>query len=96
MESVLKIGSINEVKGRNVIVKVDKAKNASHLIYDGEIINNVSVGSYIKITKGFNEIIGKIEGEYISEDKANISKKYIFNLSCGRINLYDRCSNSFQ
>ena len=43
-ESVLKIGSINEVRGRNIIVKVDKQKNAPHLILDGEVIKNVSVG----------------------------------------------------
>lgn len=79
MESVLKIGSINEVKGRNVIIKVDKTKNSSHLIFNGEIINNVSVGSYVKITKGFNEIIGKIEGEYISEDKIAYNKDYLNN-----------------
>lgn len=68
-ESVLKIGSVNEVRGNKIIIKVDKEKNAPHLLYEGEIIKNVSVGSYIKITKGFNEIIGKIEGEYISDDK---------------------------
>jgi len=79
MESVLKIGSISEVKGRNVIIKVDKTKNASHLIFNGGIINNVSVGSYVKITKGFNEIIGKIEGEYISEDKIAFNKNYTDN-----------------
>lgn len=68
-ESILKIGSISEVKGKNIIVRVDKNKNAPHLIFDGKIIKNVSVGSYIKIAKGYNEIIGKIEGEFISEDK---------------------------
>lgn len=72
-ESVLKIGSVYEVRGNKIIIKVDKEKNAPHLVFDGEIIKNVSVGSYIKITKGFNEIIGKIEGEYISDDK-NISQ----------------------
>lgn len=72
-ESVLKIGSVNEVRGNKIIIKVDKEKNAPHLIYEGEIIKNVSVGSYVKITKGFNEIIGKIEGEYISDDK-NLSQ----------------------
>lgn len=72
-ESVLKIGSVYEVRGNKVIIKVDKEKNAPHLLFNGEIIKNVSVGSYIKITKGFNEIIGKIEGEYISDDK-NISQ----------------------
>lgn len=68
-ESILKIGSVSEVKGKNIIVKVDKNKNAPHLLFDGKIIKNVSVGSYIKIGKGYNEIIGKIEGEFISEDK---------------------------
>ncbi|NGM65431.1 ATP-binding protein [Sphingobacterium sp. SGR-19] len=68
-ESILKIGSVSEVKGKNIIVKVDKNKNAPHLLYNGRIIKNVSVGSYIKIGKGYNEIIGKIEGEFISEDK---------------------------
>ncbi|QQU05052.1 ATP-binding protein [Myroides odoratus] len=68
-ESILKIGSISEVKGKNIIVRVDKNKNAPHLIFDGKIIKNVSVGSYVKIAKGYNEIIGKIEGEFISEDK---------------------------
>lgn len=68
-ESVLKIGSVSEVKGKNILVRVDKNKNAPHLIFDGKIIKNVSVGSYIKIAKGYNEIIGKIEGEFISEDK---------------------------
>lgn len=67
-ESVLKIGSVSEVKGKNILVKVDKNKNAPHLLYDGRVIKNVSVGSYVKIGKGFNEIIGKIEGEFISED----------------------------
>lgn len=76
LESVLKIGSVNEVKGRSVIIKVDKQKNAPHLLFQGKIINNVSVGSYIKISKGFNEIIGKIEGEYISEDKSIDSSNY--------------------
>jgi uncharacterized protein len=76
LESVLKIGLVNEVKGKSVIVRVDKQKNAPHLLFQGQIIRNVSVGSYIKISKGFNEIIGKIEGEYISEDKTTEPDNY--------------------
>ncbi len=68
-ESILKIGSVSEVKGKNIIIRVYKNKNAPHLIFDGRIIKNVSVGSHVKIAKGYNEIIGKIEGEFISEDK---------------------------
>jgi hypothetical protein len=76
LESVLKVGLVNEVRGRSVIIKVDKHKNAPHLLFQGQIVKNVSVGSYIKISKGFNEIIGKIEGEYISEDKASATENY--------------------
>ncbi len=51
-------------------------KNASHLLYNGQIIRNVSVGSFVKIGKGFEELIGKIEEEYITEDKDFIVKNY--------------------
>ncbi|WP_374446128.1 ATP-binding protein [Epilithonimonas sp.] len=76
-ESVLKIGSVSEIKGKNILIRVDKNKNAPHLLFNGKIIKNVSVGSYVKIAKGFNEIIGKIEGEFISEDKDLENNNYI-------------------
>lgn len=67
-ESIFIIGTVSSVEGRKVKVKVKKDKNLSHLSYKGRTIKNVSVGSYIKITKGFIEIIGKVEGEYIKEE----------------------------
>ena len=75
-ESILKIGKVLSVKGRLIEVLVDKTKNASHLLYNGQIIRNVSVGSFVKIGKGFEELIGKIEEEYITEDKDFIVKNY--------------------
>lgn len=68
-ESIFIIGTVSSVEGRKVKVKVKKDKNLSHLSYKGRIIKNVSVGSYIKIAKGFIEIIGKVEGEYITKEK---------------------------
>ena len=68
-ESIFIIGTVYSVEGRRVKVKVKKDKNLSHLSYRGKIIKNVSVGSYIKIAKGFIEIIGKVEGEYITKEK---------------------------
>lgn len=68
-ESIFIIGTVSSVEGRKVKIKVKKDKNLSHLSYKGKTIKNVSVGSYIKITKGFIEIIGKVEGEYITEEK---------------------------
>jgi hypothetical protein len=75
-DSIFKIGKVISVDGRSIRVSVDKAKNSSHLVYKGDLIKNVSVGSYIKIIKGFTKIIGKVEGEFTFEDKAATSKEY--------------------
>lgn len=75
-DSILKVGTVIAVKGRTIEVAVDKMKNASHLLYNGNVIKNVSVGSYLKIAKGFSELIGKIESEFIQEDKLNLSSNY--------------------
>ena len=67
--SIFRIGQVVEIVGQEVKVKVDTGKNTSSLIYKGEIIQNISVGGYLKIKKGFDIMIGKIEGESIKEGK---------------------------
>lgn len=75
--SVFRIGVVYSVDGRTVKVRVDKNKNSSHLIYKGALIKNVSVGSYVKILKGYVPIIGKVESEYIVEDKVPADNEYV-------------------
>ncbi len=75
-DSILKVGTVIAVKGRTIEVAVDKMKNASHLLHNGNVVKNVSVGSYLKISKGFSELIGKIESEFIQEDKLNLASNY--------------------
>lgn len=77
--SVFTIGSVFSVKGRDIIVKVNKDKNLPHLFFKGRTVKNVSVGlsNYVKIIKGFTEIICKVEGEYLEEDKNQKNKDYI-------------------
>lgn len=77
-DSVFTIGSVNSVKGKDIVVKVNKDKNLPHLFFQGRTIKNVSVGlsNYIKILKGFTEIICKVEGEYLEEDKSQTNKNY--------------------
>ena len=77
-DSVFTIGSVFSVKGKDIIVKVKKDKNLPHLFFEGRTIKNVSVGlsNYVKILKGFTEIICKVEGEYLEEDKYQARKKY--------------------
>lgn len=63
--SVFRIGVVCSVDGREVRVRVDKDKNTSHILYKGTLIKNVSVGTYVKIIKGFTPIIGKVDAERI-------------------------------
>ena len=73
--SVFRIGVVHSVDGRVVKVLVDKDKNNSHLIFQGQLIKNVAVGSYVKVLKGFETIVGKVESEYIEVDK-NVTNQY--------------------
>lgn len=65
--NILKIGEVIEVKGQKVRAKVYQEKNTSTLNYNGNIIKNVSVGSFVKIRKNFLSIIGRVEGEYVND-----------------------------
>ena len=69
-KSIFRIGEVSSVDGREISVRVDQEKNRSHILYQGELLSNVSVGGYVKLIKGFNSLIGKIEKEYVKEDKS--------------------------
>ncbi|OTP95960.1 ATP-binding protein [Gilliamella apicola] len=82
-EAVLRIGEVVEVSGRNITILVDKNKNLSDLFFNGKVLRNVSVNSFIEIKKGFLSLIVKIESEKIIEDK-NYSLKNIGGSSSNR------------
>lgn len=67
-DAVLRIGEVSAVDGRRIYVLVDKNKNLSDMFFDGDILKNISVNSYIEIRKGFLSIIGRVEGEKIEEE----------------------------
>lgn len=66
-EAVLRIGEVTEVVGRTVQVRVDKNKNVSDLLFDGDVLRNISVNSYVAIRKGFTTLIGKVDGEKLDD-----------------------------
>lgn len=68
-DAVFSIGKVTSVEGRRVRIAVDKLKNSSHLLYQGEIVRNVAVGSFVKITKGFVELVASVDGERVEEDR---------------------------
>jgi len=67
-DAVLRIGEVAGVDGRKIYVLVDRNKNLSDMFFDGDILRNISVNSYIEIRKGFLSLIGRVEGEKIEED----------------------------
>ena len=76
--SIFRIGEVYSVDGRTIRIKVDADKNLSHLIYQGNLIKNVSVGSYLKILKGFDALVCQVESEFIREEdlaKSNYHNK---------------------
>ena len=68
-EAVFRVGRVVSVDGRRVRIAVDKLKNGSHLLYRGGLVRNVAVSSYVKIVKGFVELIAKVDGEVVQEDR---------------------------
>ncbi|OLF77689.1 ATPase [Maricaulis sp. W15] len=62
-EAVLRIGEVVALTGRKIFVAVDQDKNLAELFFDGDLLRNVAVGSYLDIKKGFISLIAKVEGE---------------------------------
>ncbi len=73
--SIFRVGEVCSVDGRTICIKVDKDKNLSHLLYKGNLIKNVSVGSHLKILKGFVQLVAIVESEHV-EEKEIINRKY--------------------
>jgi hypothetical protein len=68
-EAVLRVGEVTAVTGRKVFISVDADKNLSELFFNGDVLRNIAVGSYIDIRKGFLSLIGKVEGENARGDE---------------------------
>lgn len=98
-EAVLRIGEVSAVTGRKVFISVDRDKNLSELFFDGDVIRNIGVGSYVDIRKGFLSLIGKVEGENAqTEDKRPSQLSYMNGrrfLSVSLVGFLDRKGSFF-
>ena len=73
LNDILKIGEVCEVSGRVIKAGIYANKNTEYLNFDGAVVKNISIGSYVLIRKGFSNIIGKVEGEYMKEEFSETS-----------------------
>lgn len=68
--SSLRIGTVTAVRGRQIDVTVDVDKNDSSLIFQGEIISNVSIDSFLVVRRGYSHLVVQVEEEELIENKA--------------------------
>lgn len=85
LNDILKVGGICEVSGRVVKAGVYSEKNTEYLNYNGTIVKNISIGSYVLIRKGFSNIIGRVEGEFMKEELSEPFKQLNKRNSVNRI-----------
>lgn len=71
---LLLIGEVTDVRGTKVKVKVYSQANEANVFYHGELVRGVSVGGYLRLPCGYDDVIGVVEGDYQQESKAAASK----------------------
>ncbi|MBK5211163.1 MAG: ATP-binding protein [Coriobacteriia bacterium] len=69
------VARVTEIRGTKIRAKVFSDKNEAFIFQGGRLIRNVSVGGYVKIPCGFNQVIGRIDGE-VQEEKLNREPDY--------------------
>lgn len=63
------VGEVSEVHGARLKVRIYADANEAHTFFRGEVVRGVSVGGYLKIPCGYDNVIGIIEGDYQQESR---------------------------
>lgn len=71
---LLLIGEVTEVRGTKVKVRVYSQANEASVFYHGELVRGVSVGGYVRLPCGYDNVIGVVEGDYQQENRAVVSE----------------------
>ena len=71
---LLLIGEVTEVRGTKVKVRVYSQANEASVFYHGELVRGVSVGGYLRLPCGYDDVIGVVEGDYQQESGAVVSE----------------------
>lgn len=61
------IGEVVSVKGVNIVVELYEESNKETLFYDGRKYKGVSIQEHIIVRRGFKDIVGLVQGEYLDE-----------------------------
>ena len=55
---LLLIGEVTDVRGTKVKVRVYSQANEASVFYHGELVRGVSVGGYLRLPCGYDDVIG--------------------------------------
>ncbi len=72
----LRIGEVSEVSGKQIKAGIYYEKNTEFLNFNGDVIKNVSIGSFVIIRKSYTNIVGKVEGEFIKENTLDLTSDF--------------------
>lgn len=67
--ALLRIGSVTAVKTGGIEISVDSDKNEPSILYMGDVIDNVTIGSHVVIHRGYRKLVALVEEEYLTEDR---------------------------
>lgn len=72
-QDFLLVGEVAEVRGTVVKVRVYSEANEASTFFHGSLVRGVSVGGYVRIPCGYDDVIGIVEGDYQQERRASSS-----------------------
>lgn len=76
LNNELRIGEVSEVSGKQIKAGIYYEKNTEFLNFKGDVIKNVSIGSFVIIRKSYTNIVGKVEGEFIKETTLDLTSNF--------------------
>ncbi len=63
------VGEVIAVRGINILIQANNISLHDVLFHNGETYDGISIKGYLLIRRGFRDIVGKIEGEYLEESR---------------------------
>jgi DNA helicase HerA-like ATPase len=76
----IQIGEVISIRGIKIVLKIFDDSNKDTIFYNGEKYKGVSIREYLRVQRGFIDIICMVEGEYLDEasfENKSTTPKYI-------------------
>ncbi|NDL01012.1 ATP-binding protein [Photorhabdus bodei] len=87
------VGEVIAIHGIKITLKVYEESNKDTLFYDGKKYKGISIKEYIKIKRGFRDIICLVEGEFLDEHRyieENEKKYYVRKVELRPIGYFEK------